>query len=255
LKFKYTFHHFTKFFFVLSALTFIHLPIAHAKKWKDYQPDLQPGEYCKTPLTIIHPTQLPIGQIESKARTKDLLAMSKRKLEKYLHQSELIAPIVIDPNGVPWIIDHHHLGHSLLNSGLKKTLRSIVWANFSNLTAYRFKQEMLRRHWVYLYDQNGEPIEFEDLPTRFQDMKNDRYRSLVWSLRGLDVLRKVATPHSQFRVANFLRERVKMSPGKSGYLNALHESVPIVLSPEAKDLPGFIGCGSFLVQNNLKIRM
>jgi hypothetical protein len=53
--------------------------------------------------------------------------------------------------------------------------------------------------------------------------------------------KEVDAPFLEFQWANFLRSRIKIGPGGKGYERAVPVAMRLCRSPEAKDLPGYIG--------------
>jgi hypothetical protein len=97
---------------------------------------------------------------------------------------------VIGPGGVPYLTDGHHSLTALLEApdgGAATRIRVQVAANLSDLDPAAFWAKMQEQHWVWLRDENDQPITPEALPARLglDSLGDDRYRGLVYFTRDI----------------------------------------------------------------------
>jgi hypothetical protein len=102
-----------------------------------------------------------------------------------------IAPMktaVIGPDGVPYLVDGHHTFTAFVESpdgGRNMHVRVRVLANLSRVEDHAFWNTMKANHWVWLQDENNNPITVRQLPKRLglSQFHNDVYRGLVYFTR------------------------------------------------------------------------
>ena len=169
---------------------------------------LQPGAECEVPVSMLHPTQFTIGWREVHMRAGKLAQMKPSKLVKYL--DEHTVPIVIGPQGVPYILDHHHLVAAIIESGIRKTVPSKVMSNSAEAGVEEFWKQMRERGQVHPYDEQGNgPISVTLLPATVKDLKDDPWRSLAWAVREAGGYAKHDDiAYADFKWANFFRAHV-----------------------------------------------
>lgn len=211
---------------------------AERRDFVPYKPDLAARSCCAVPIAQIHPTQMAVGYREVEMRASKLGTMGKAKLEKY--RLEKVAPIVIGPGGVPYLLDHHHLARALLASGASLTLYCQVRENWAALDRAEFWKRMKEKSWVYLLDEKGEgPVDPEALPATVEGLRDDPYRSLAWMVRQRNGYDDSDVLFADFQWANFLRKRVKAAPSGGTFEEAVQEALRLVHAPEAAALPGY----------------
>lgn len=200
------------------------------------------GEVCWAEISNIHPTQIPIGEIEVRQKEKEVRSVLKdpEKFERF--QKANRAPAVMGADGRVYIIDHHHLTLGFHFAGVEDTLVEI-YENFSYLSSQSaFWDEMDRRKWVYRYDELGQgPVPFSRIPDRIVDLKNDPYRSLASATRRIGGYNKVEIPFVEFTWANFFRTRIKIGPTQNDFDRAVGQAYDLARSDAAKGLPGHKG--------------
>ena len=220
---------------------FLSMSVATAQAdWDDFDSGMKTGAYCKVHLNDLHPTKAVVGLIEVKVRISKMKDMSPRKLKAYL--KDHIVPIVIGPQGVPYIIDHHHLSYALLSSRLGDDMFAEIKANWKGLTKAEFWREMKKRDWVYL---NG--LKPDDLPEKLIQLTDDPYRSLAFLVRESGGFKKVSTPFAEFKWAEYFRAHLRIHDDDKDLKKVLVRAMEIVHSDEAKSLPGyFFACNSLV---------
>src|SRR5450631_1629473 len=103
-------------------------------------------------LRQLLPTQLTIGLIEVRDKTRHLRELAPEDQQEFLEQHPM--PVVIGPGGRHYITDHHHLGRAALDAGIATAFFSFE-DDLSKLTMAEFWQEMNRNLWVHPLDENG----------------------------------------------------------------------------------------------------
>ena len=204
-----------------------------------YNPTLPEGAVCNVEIDKLRPTQFAAGKLEVDRRAEKMARMKPKKLQEYLEEHR--ATIVIGPQGVPYIIDGHHLCSALLKLKLRDTVDAKVAANLGHLAPAEFWATMKEKGWTYLYDKNGRgPLEPDQLPKTIANLADDPYRSLAWVVREREGWEKSPASFAEFQWAAFFRSRIKIENRPGGFEKAVEEALRISHSPEAKDLPGYV---------------
>ncbi len=189
-------------------------------------------------LQSIHPTQFSVGLRSVKEKEKKLEEMSSQEKKGYLKKHPI--PVVIGPEDTYYSVDKHHLALALLDLHQESTYAYIL-DDLSELDASHFWEEMIRNNRVYLKNENGQgPLDPNSLPHTITELRDDPYRSLAAAVRLRGGYEKSKTLFSEFRWADFFRERIVIEEGERGFKKAVKEGVKLAHSPEAKDLPGYI---------------
>lgn len=191
----------------------------------------------------LHPTQFALGFEQIRHKIETLGSLSKKKLAKCLH--EYTVPIVIDPAGKKYLIDHHHFLYACCELGIRKVEVSIECdLSKSKLSRKQFWQTMRRSNWAYLYDQFGEgPRDPLYLPTTIRGMADDPYRSLAWAVREKGGYEQTEETFAEFQWADLFRKAGLLEKnGRDGMKRGVKEAYQLARSSKARHLPGF--CGS-----------
>ncbi|HVM62053.1 MAG TPA: ParB-like protein [Verrucomicrobiae bacterium] len=208
-----------------------------------FDASLPANSRCAVPVSMLRPTQCSVGMEEVAMRAKHLRELSPPKLQKYLDKK--VAPIVIGPGGVPYLLDHHHLARALLVAGLTNSLVAEVKENWSKLPEPEFWTKMKEQHWVYLRDEAGRPIsDPQNLPPSIQAMHDDPYRSLSWLVREQGGYRQTEGLFADFQWADFFRARIQLGHDTNALDQATAPAVTLAHSPEARDLPGYVAAAA-----------
>jgi len=178
-----------------------------------YSPNLSAGSTCFLPITKLHPTQALAGMKEVEHKKDKVDGKSPAKLTKYL--ADHVVPVVIGPDGVPFMTDHHHTCLALLESGRVTDVPAKVIANWSDLDVADFWKKMKSNHYCWLKNAQGQPISPEQLPSTVRGLSDDPWRAVVWKLEHLDVLQKKSVYFYEFHWADFLEEHVDADPSKN----------------------------------------
>lgn len=187
----------------------------------------------------LYPTQFCLGYKEITYKEKNILKMNKSRYEEYL--KEKITPAVIGPYGKIYIIDHHHHARSLINLHKTEILIEVI-ANCEELTPEQFKEYMIAKKYVNLYNAQGKSEEFEKLPQNLIEMQHDFFRSLAWAVREENGFKKVdEIPFFEFRWGEFFRSYITEKLVAEEFKLATMVALKLALSDKAQNLPGFLG--------------
>jgi hypothetical protein len=199
-------------------------------------PILQP-----VPILSLKPTQFTVGMREVKEKRKRWREHKPKKRAELLGRHMI--PVVLGPDQLYYVIDHHHLARALHDEGEKNILVTVV-ADISMVDPRSFWIVMDGRRWVHPYDTEGARRDYSKLPKSIIDMKDDPYRSLAGELRRAGGFAKDTTPFSEFLWADFLRARVSRKVIEGDFEKALERALSSGKSKDAIYLPGWCGPSS-----------
>lgn len=224
------------FFFAL--LLVIYYPLNIFGGWIPYSSTLPAGAQCFVEVRSLHPTQFAVGYREIDRRSEKVIDKNGDKLLKYMMKH--VGKIVVGPDGTPYIIDRHHLACIMARTGKSKTIFAVVEANFSKLPVDSFWNELVKRKWAYLYDENGRgPLDPKLLPKTIKDLKDDPFRSLAWEVRERGGFKKTDNPFAEFQWANFFRKRLPGNNANENMNQLIDEAMKLCHTSSACKLPGY----------------
>jgi hypothetical protein len=186
----------------------------------------------------LRPTQMTVGYREVQRKRNTWNEQRKKLGEKYIQHH--MVPAVIGPKKRFYIVDHHHLARALLEEGVDDVL-VVVLAKLDRLDKYPFWTFLDNHSWVHPFDDKGRRRDYEDIPKRVADMKDDPYRSIAGELRRAGGFAKDATPFTEFMWADALRPRVKRRTIERDFTRAMEQAMKFARSPDADYLPGWSG--------------
>lgn len=158
------------------------------------------------------------------------------RIKKHGHDATKKVPVVAGPDGLLYIIDHHHFVRAMWECGHHHVEVDIV-ANYSHLSEKKFWSKMKKMKYVFLLDAFGKgPHSPYDLPSSIRCMSDNPYRSLAWILREAGAFNKSTVPFAEFYWAQLLRKNLKATDIFSS--NALQKATKICRT-KGKKLPGF----------------
>lgn len=205
-------------------------------------------------VTALHPTQLAVGMQQVGVKMAKVLKKrqkSEKKLRKWLKKNPV--PVVIGPGGVRYLVDHHHLSRAVYEAGVKD-IYVVNVEDLSGLDRPEFWALMSSRGYVWPFTHEGEQLGdlsafVAKLPNTVDELKDDPYRSLAALVRRAGGYDKIWTPFSEFRWANFLRDRVHVPAGASeeAVLSVVPSAMVHASKPEAAHLPGYKGNAALAV--------
>lgn len=192
-------------------------------------------------LDSLRPTQGSIGYAEVRAKRAEWQALSKKDRKALLERHWF--PAVIGPQGAYYIVDHHHLGMALHEVG-QRTVQLTLLKDLSWLDRSRFWRFMEFHQWVHPYDENGQRIDFAELPKRVRDLQDDPYRSLSGLARVAGAFAKDLSPFSEFLWADYFRTLISRKELQSSMDSAVRRACKLAGQHEASYLPGWVGKSS-----------
>lgn len=228
------------------------------------------GNICQLKIKDLSPTQNAVGYDEINNKVERIRKKNSNELQDYLISRPV--PIIIGNGNKFYLIDHHHLTHSLWKVAKGKNKSGMttdnarviveVLRNWRQLRDYQFWKAMFEARWVYLFDHNGAgPLQPKELFKHVKDLLNDPYRSLSWLVRKRYGYVKSEAPFAEFLWADFFRIRMILDkdtlknkkPAGDILINKLREehrkelidlAMFLASTPEAAGLPGYLGRGS-----------
>lgn len=188
----------------------------------------------------LRPTQIAVGMKAVESRVQKIRGLKSQEIEDYL--KERLAPIVLGPKGLAYIVDRHHHIRACWEAGIDH-IHVELKADFSHLDFPELWKAMRSARWLHLYDQfGGGPHDPTHLPENVRGLADDPYRSLAWIVRGEGGYMKTEIPFSDFAWADFFRKNIK-TPIFNGWEDAVKEALELAKSPQAAHLPGCLGRG------------
>ena len=194
----------------------------------------------KVPIESLRPTQVAVGMraVAYKRAKVEQRARRAKHLRKFLHRRPI--PSVVGPGGDLFMIDHHHLGLALWQSEIDTAYVRIV-ADLSGIPPSQFWYRMEARGLLYPFDESGARVSPARLPRRLGALRDDPYRDLAWSVREAGGFLKSHEPFSEFRWADFFRDRISERTLVRSYETAVERALALSRSRAARELPGFAG--------------
>lgn len=197
------------------------------------EPILQPVS-----IMSLRPTQMTVGMREVKEKRKRWREHDSKKRAKLLGRHQI--PVVVGPDKMNYVIDHHHLARALHEEGERDVLVSVI-ADLTMVDPKAFWVVLDNRRWVYPYDEHGERRSYKDLPRDVGKLKDDPFRSLAGELRRAGGFAKDTTPFSEFLWADFLRRQLSRKVVDKDFEKAMEKALALAKSKDAIYLPGWCG--------------
>jgi hypothetical protein len=217
-------------------------------KFEACRPDMDNDTKCRCEIGLLHPTQMSVGMIQVEAKVDQLKKKEEPgKLYNYLEKKKHREPVVIGPNGVLYITDHHHLAVALKNIGVKIVYCQIV-GNRRNQKIDDFWTGMVNDGKAWPENADGERRPPQEIPSSVDGLKDDPYRSLAGEVRESCGYQKTKEYFAEFKWADFFRRTNVPETGRpisaqliqSNMDDALEQAMELAKSPDAKDLPGYL---------------
>jgi hypothetical protein len=188
-------------------------------------------------VLALHPTQFALGMREVESKAKKLKKMTPKQRKRFL--TDRLVQVVIGPNSVYYIVDHHHLVRACWEVGIKKVPVEIK-ANLSSMSEKNFWHAMAAAHWMHPFDQFGNGGHKPKLfPPDVRGMADDPYRSLAWAVREAGGYDKVFVPFSEFKWANYFRKKVEIEKVYADFDSAVKKALKACGDAKAAALPGY----------------
>lgn len=189
-------------------------------------------------IMSLRPTQMTVGMREVKEKRKRWREHNDKKRAKLLGKHQI--PVVVGPDKMNYVIDHHHLARALHEEGERDVLVSVI-ADLTMVDPKAFWVVLDNHRWVYPYDEEGERRSYKDLPKNVGKLKDDPFRSLAGELRRAGGFAKDTTPFSEFLWADFLRRRLSRKVVDQDFEKAMEKALALAKSKDAIYLPGWCG--------------
>lgn len=189
-------------------------------------------------LEQLRPTQMTHGMREVAQKIEQYRSLSEHDLQMAI--AEKPVPVVLGPQGVPFVTDHHHIVAALHALGVA-AVPVVLQEDLSSLTVQQFWLTLENRRWAYPYDAQGRRVSFTDLPRHVWDLPNDEYRSLAALARNAGAFEKTSVPLEEFRWADLFRSTLPLPSDDEAFARALRDAIELARSITAIGLPGFLG--------------
>ncbi|CAG2147446.1 hypothetical protein LMG31506_03630 [Cupriavidus yeoncheonensis] len=200
---------------------------------------LRDGSKLMMPLDALHPTQITVGAYHVAQKVHVTRRISPARRPAFLDQHRV--HVVIGPEQVPYVVDHHHWVRAWHDLGLTH-VPAIVRRDLSRLGARGFWKWMVAKHMVHPYDEQGQRRPLHELPVSIQDMRDDPYRSLEAFVQLAGGYRKVREAYPDFKWADFFRRHIGGPlDTPEAFAAALVRAFHLAQGAMARDLPGYIG--------------
>jgi hypothetical protein len=204
----------------------------------NYEPNLSPGTLSLAAVDWLHPAQVALGYREVEYRIQQFQAMTSDELDAYLLEHFL--PVVIAPDRLPYVVDHHHRARAIQMTGLRKTVYVKVWENCKDWSRAEFWQLMQEKAWVYPYDKDGQRVDLEAIPSSLDQLQDDPYRSLAWGVLQAGGYARSDVPFQEFLWGNYFRQHLSFENTEAGFQRAVNEALQLCRSSAASHLPGYV---------------
>jgi hypothetical protein len=200
---------------------------------------LRKGSKLMVPLDALHPTQITVGAYHVAQKLHVTRRISPARRPAFLDRHRV--HLVIGPEQVPYVVDHHHWVRAWQDLGLTH-VPAIVRRDMSRLDPRGFWKWMVARHMVHHYDEHGKRRPLDELPESIHDMRDDPYRSLEAFVQLAGGYRKVRQAYPDFRWADFFRKHIQGPlDTPESFAAALVRAYRLARGAKARGLPGYIG--------------
>ena len=209
-----------------------------------------------TSTDLMRPTQCAVGYLEVDFKMQELRARATRleALERYLKGRPL--PAVRGPDGRMYLTDHHHMGLALMRlaeewdasdrfaaaNPFRQCAFQLVkdWSEHLDMSMAQFFARLEAQQLCHPFDGHGRRV--GTIPRSLLDLVDDPYRSLAGLARKAGAYTKVDVAFTEFRWADFLRDKVDVGLICPAHLaQAIFQTVQLAHQPQAAHLPGYLG--------------
>lgn len=188
---------------------------------------------CLLALDALHPTQPAVGELQVAEEVKTL----RLRPDLASWQKKRPLPVVLGPAGEFYLTDGHHAARGLWEVGQKSLLVTLAGKLDDPAD---FWSQMQARHWVYLFDEHGQPISPAQLPQRIADLRDDPYRALAGFARRQGYFRKSDAWFVEFEWARYFGQALNWQPIDAEHLPwAMNAARQLACAPAARNLPGY----------------
>ena len=187
-------------------------------------------------ITNLFPTQMTVGMREVAIKRNRWRKKNRDETGNYLKTHQI--PVIFGPGARPYLIDRHHLLLALHEEGVREVPVSIV-ANMSGFSFGEFWTALESRNWTHPFDDEGQRCSYDDMPASVNELIDDPFRSLAGAVKRADGYAKDKSPFSEFRWADFLRQRITRELIERDFGRALALAMDLAQTTEAVALPGW----------------
>lgn len=188
-------------------------------------------------LLELRPTQFALGMVQVRSKMAQTRQVPVGERNAFMEKMAIAA--VRGPRGHLYVIDHHHWTRAWIELGIEEA-PICVRADLGALDDLSFRSAMADRGWIHPYNERGEEVPVESIPTTVADMPDDPYQSPAAFLRVAGVYENPGEFNAKFAWADYLRERVNGSPETvEGFAEMLATAYRMARAPAARSLPGY----------------
>jgi hypothetical protein len=188
-------------------------------------------------VSDLFPTQVTVGMREVEIKRRKWREQPNDKAANYLNTNRI--PVILGPDAHHYIIDRHHLTLALHDEGVREVPVAIV-ADMRESDFGEFWTTLESRGWTHPFDDKGRRRPYDNMPTSVDDLIDDPFRSLAGAVKRAGGYAKDRSPFSEFRWADFLRERIARELVERDFGRALALAMNLSQSTEAAALPGWL---------------
>ncbi len=192
----------------------------------------------EVPLEQLRPTQMTVGFREVAEKRKSWQKLGAKARRDAMHEE--LFPVVKGPGKAYYVLDHHHTAVALVHEKATSVQAGPVM-DLSHLDVEAFWIFLDHHSWVHVYDAKGRRRPFTDMPDRFEELKDDPYRSLAGDVLDAGGFAKPEEPFLEFLWANHFRARVPARLVKSDPKEARRVGLALAARKDAAHLPGWCG--------------
>jgi len=149
---------------------------------------LKAGDYCLVRPERVKPTQTFVGKVEMECTKSEIEKKNSSNLRTLLVDN--FVPAVLGPNAELYITDHHHFAVALFQSfldfkrpSIHRVLYACIQADYSMMNVSSFWRQMQIQRFVFLEDEYGNNITWQQLPESLKLIADNPYRTLSSWLR------------------------------------------------------------------------
>jgi hypothetical protein len=193
----------------------------------------------EAPLKQLRPTQITVGYEEVEKKRKSWAKLKAKDRKTAMHEE--LFPVVKGPQGRLYVIDHHHTALAMLLDGCTSLVQVGLVKELEHLKPEAFWTYLDHFSWMHAYDARGRKRSHREIPSRFEDMKDDPYRSFAGAVRDAGGFSKPVEPFQEFLWANFFRDLVPLKLIRDDKSKAMDKALKLARSKEARHLPGWSG--------------
>jgi len=116
----------------------------------------------------------------------------------------------------------------------------IIEGDYSYMTKKDFWKALQGKQWAYPVDEDGTLHEVDKIPKKFEDLKDDPYRSVATFVRDSGSFDKTPTAFAEFKWAEFFRKHIPIEMIQDNFNKAVAFGCSLAHDPSASELPGYI---------------